>query len=286
MSPTRDARIRARARLLWQEDGCPDGGDTAYLEAARALIGIADSAGAGQIRPSDEQDGVEDAFLQDNLGEFPGRLTDQGDDRLVPFPTRRQAHMAARDEGGIMGELDGRTIAILATDGVEEVELTEPVKALRDAGARTVLVALHSGQIQAMKADVTPTRRYDVDLPVAQAAAVEFDGLVLPGGTTSPDHLRMDDDAVRFVREFVQAGKPIAAICHGPWTLIDAGGVNGHTMTSWRSLRADLTNAGAHWVDESVVTDGMLVTSRNPGDLKLFCPAIVTLFAGAAAHPA
>ncbi|GBQ30988.1 DJ-1/PfpI/YhbO family deglycase/protease [Gluconacetobacter azotocaptans] len=290
-SPLRDARIRAKARLLWQEDGCPDGGDAAYLEAARALVGMTDSAGAGQMRPSDEPEGVEDAFLQDNLGEFPSRLTDQGDDRLVPFPTRHQANMAGQAEGSLegtlMGALDGRTIAILATDGVEEVELTEPVKALRDAGARTVLVALHSGQIQAMKSDVTPTRRYDVDLPVAEAEAAEFDGLVLPGGTTSPDHLRMDDDAVRFVREFVQAGKPIAAICHGPWTLIDAGGVNGHVMTSWRSLRADLTNAGAHWVDESVVTDGTLVTSRNPGDLKLFCPAIVTLFSGvAAAHPA
>lgn len=186
-----------------------------------------------------------------------------------------------------MGDKDilaGRTIAILATDGVEEVELTEPVAALQKAGARTVLVSPHNGEIQAMQADVNPTRRYHVDTPVGQADAAKFDGLVLPGGTTSPDHLRMDAEAVRFVREFVQAHKPIAAICHGPWTLIDADGVRGHTMTSWPSLRADLTNAGAHWVDQDVVTDGTLVTSRNPHDLKAFCPAIVALFAAAPHH--
>ncbi|MBE7728471.1 type 1 glutamine amidotransferase domain-containing protein [Komagataeibacter sp. FXV3] len=182
------------------------------------------------------------------------------------------------------GRLAGRTIAILATNGVEEVELTEPVAALRQAGAQTVLVSPTHGSIQAMEADVHPTHRYPVDLLVAQAHARNFDGLVLPGGTTSPDHLRMDDDAVRFVREFVQADKPIAAICHGPWTLINANGVRGHRITSWPSLRADLTNAGAHWVDEEVVTDGALVTSRNPHDLKAFCPAIVALFAAAPHH--
>ncbi|WP_010507410.1 type 1 glutamine amidotransferase domain-containing protein [Komagataeibacter europaeus] len=182
------------------------------------------------------------------------------------------------------GRLAGRTIAILATNGVEEVELTEPVAALRQAGAQTVLVSPTHGSIQAMEADVHPTHRYQVDLLVAQAHARNFDGLVLPGGTTSPDHLRMDDDAVRFVREFVQADKPIAAICHGPWTLINANGVRGHRITSWPSLRADLTNAGAHWVDEEVVTDGTLVTSRNPHDLKVFCPAIVALFAAAHHH--
>ncbi|GAN95253.1 peptidase/protease C56/PfpI [Komagataeibacter europaeus NBRC 3261] len=182
------------------------------------------------------------------------------------------------------GRLAGRTIAILATNGVEEVELTEAVAALRQAGAQTVLVSPTHGSIQAMEADVHPTHRYQVDLLVAQAHARNFDGLVLPGGTTSPDHLRMDDDAVRFVREFVQADKPIAAICHGPWTLINANGLRGHRITSWPSLRADLTNAGAHWVDEEVVTDGTLVTSRNPHDLKAFCPAIVALFAAAHHH--
>ncbi|PYD48349.1 type 1 glutamine amidotransferase domain-containing protein [Novacetimonas pomaceti] len=185
---------------------------------------------------------------------------------------------ATRRDGG---SLAGLAIAILATNGVEEVELTDPAAALRQAGARTVLVSPQGGEIQAMEADVNPTNRYHVDMQVAQAHAHDFAGLVLPGGTTNPDHLRMDRDAVRFVREFVQEGKPVAAICHGAWTLIDAEGVRGHTMTSWPSLRTDLTNAGAHWVDRDVVTDGMLVTSRNPGDLKVFCPAIVAMFASA-----
>ncbi|MCE2563220.1 type 1 glutamine amidotransferase [Komagataeibacter sp. FNDCF1] len=182
--------------------------------------------------------------------------------------------------------LAGRTIAILATDGVEEIELTEPANAMKKAGAHTVIVSPAKGEIQAMQADVNPTRRYPVDLPVRDAHAQAFDGLVLPGGTTSPDHLRMDENCVRFVREFVEADKPIAAICHGPWTLINAGGVRGHTLTSWPSLRADLTNAGGHWVDQEVVTDGRLVTSRNPHDLKAFCPAIVALFASVPSHAA
>nr|WP_308719419.1 DJ-1/PfpI family protein [Komagataeibacter xylinus] len=149
------------------------------------------------------------------------------------------------------GTLAGRRIAFLATNGVEEVELSEPAAALRAAGAHTVLVAPEAGEIQAMKADVNPTRRLHVDMPVS------------------------------FVRAFVQADKPIAAICHGAWTLINAEGVRGHTLTSWPSLRVDLTNAGAHWVDRDVVRDGMLVTSRNPHDLKAFCPAIIALFAKA-----
>lgn len=201
----------------------------------------------------------------------------QAHSEQVPSPAPDQA---MRRNGG---SLAGRTIAILATDGVEEVELTDPAAALRQAGARTILVSPVRGEIQAMEADVHPTNRYHVDMQVSAAHAAEFDGLLLPGGTTSPDHLRMDHEAVRFVGEFVQAGKPIAAICHGPWTLIDAQGVSGHTLTSWPSLRADLTNAGGHWVDRPVVTDGMLVTSRNPGDLKVFCPAIVALYASAPA---
>ncbi|WP_395370862.1 type 1 glutamine amidotransferase domain-containing protein [Komagataeibacter diospyri] len=206
---------------------------------------------------------------QDNTAAMPDAIPLH--DTETHADTDMQAHRHDR--------LEGRTIAILATNGVEEVELTEPVAALRNAGAQTVLVSPTHGYIQAMEGDIHPTHRYQVDLLVSQAHARNFDGLVLPGGTTSPDHLRMDDDAVRFVREFVQADKPIAAICHGPWTLINANGVRGHRITSWPSLRADLTNAGAHWVDEEVVTDGMLVTSRNPHDLKAFCPAIVALFA-------
>lgn len=179
-----------------------------------------------------------------------------------------------------MAGLSGRTIAILATNGVEEVELVKPGEALRDAGASTVLVSPQRGEIQAMTADVHPARTYLVERLVMVARADAFDGLVLPGGTTNPDQLRIDDASVAFVRHFVEAGKPIAAICHGAWTLIEAGGVAGHRMTSWPSLRTDLVNAGAEWVNEEVVEDGLLVTSRRPDDLPAFCSAIVRLFAG------
>ena len=177
-----------------------------------------------------------------------------------------------------MSGISGRRIAVLATDGVEEVELTEPVRALRQAGATVSIVSLEPGQFQAMQQDVNPSGKIDVDLTVAEATADQFDGLLLPGGTTNPDKLRMDDRAVGFVRGFVATGKPIAAICHGPWTLINAEGVRGRRMTSWPSLQVDLQNAGATWVDETCVRDGTLVTSRNPHDLPAFCEAIVGLF--------
>ena len=175
--------------------------------------------------------------------------------------------------------ISGRRIAVLATDGVEEVELTEPVRALREAGATVSIVSLKPGQFQAMQQDVNPSSKINVDQTVAEARADHFDGLVLPGGTTNPDKLRIDEAAVAFVKGFVDADKPIAAICHGPWTLINAGGVAGHTMTSWPSLQTDLRNAGAEWVDKTCVRDGKLVTSRNPKDLPAFCEAIVELFA-------
>ena len=178
-----------------------------------------------------------------------------------------------------MAGISGRKIAVLATDGVEEVELTEPVKALKQAGANVTIVSLKPGQFQAMKQDVNPSSKIDVDQTVAEARAEQFDGLVLPGGTTNPDKLRMDEQAVAFVKGFVDAEKPIAAICHGPWTLINAGGVAGHKMTSWPSLQTDLRNAGAAWVNETCVRDGRLVTSRNPDDLPAFCEAILELFA-------
>ena len=178
-----------------------------------------------------------------------------------------------------MPTITGRRIAVLATDGVEEVELTTPVEALRAAGALITLVSLKAGRIQAMNEDVNPAGTHQVDLAVAEADAASFDGLLLPGGTTNPDKLRLDEDAVNFVKGFVSSGKPIAAICHGPWMLINAGGVAGHTMTSWPSLQADLRNAGATWIDQTVVKDGKLVTSRNPKDLPAFCEAIVALFA-------
>ncbi len=177
------------------------------------------------------------------------------------------------------GTLDGRTIAILATDGVEEVELTKPAEALREAGASVVVVSPKTDKIQAMNNDVEMASTIPVDLELANASSSAFDGLVLPGGTTNPDKLRTDERAVRFVRQFVEAGKPIAAICHAPWTLIEAGAVKGKTLTSWPSLRTDLQNAGATWIDETVVHDGKLVTSRNPKDLPAFCEKIVELFA-------
>lgn len=176
--------------------------------------------------------------------------------------------------------LSHKTIAVLATDGFEQVELTKPVEALKAAGAKVVIVSLEAGEIQGFnhhdKGDKTP-----VDIKVADADVENYDGLLLPGGVISPDALRMDDAAVAFVEAFGRAGKPIAAICHGPWTLIDAGLVNGRRMTSWPSLRTDLTNAGAQWVDEAAVTDGGLVTSRNPDDIPAFCEAAINAYAAA-----
>ena len=176
-------------------------------------------------------------------------------------------------------ELNGRAIAILATDGVEEVELTSPMEALRAAGATVTVVSPGSGPLQALNNDVAPRREIALALAHARAAPGEFDGILLPGGTTNPDKLRTDERAVRFVRHFVDSDKPIAAICHGAWTLINADGVRNHRLTSWPSLRQDLRNAGAEWVDEPCVVSGKLVTSRNPGDLPAFNAAITTLFA-------
>lgn len=174
--------------------------------------------------------------------------------------------------------LTGKTIAILATDGFEQIELTKPVEAVKAAGAKTVIVSLESGDIQGFnhhdKGD-----RTSVDLTVADADASAFDGLLLPGGVISPDALRTSEAAVGFVRAFGDAGKPIAAICHGPWTLIDAGLVEGRRMTSWPSLKTDLANAGAHWVVEEVVVDQGLITSRKPDDIPAFCHAAIMAFA-------
>lgn len=172
-----------------------------------------------------------------------------------------------------------RRVAILATSGVEDVELVQPRAALAKAGIETVLVSVAPGEIQAMNHDVEPARKHRVDMTVGQAADVDFDGLVLPGGTTNPDALRINEAAVAFVRGFVAERKPIAAICHGAWTLIEAGGVKGRTMTSWPSLHTDLVNAGAAWVDQEVAHDGNLVTSRNPHDLPAFCAAVVAQYA-------
>jgi protease I len=177
------------------------------------------------------------------------------------------------------GRLDGTRVAILATDGVERVELEQPRDALRDAGARTELLSLHGGEIQARQNDLESAGTFSVDGLVSDASTGDYDALLLPGGTVNPDKLRMDDTAVAFVRDFVASGKPVAAICHGPWTLIEADAVRGRTLTSFPSIRTDLRNAGAQVVDEEVCRDGNLVTSRSPQDLPAFCAAVVEHFA-------
>ena len=171
-------------------------------------------------------------------------------------------------------ELQGKTIAILATDGVEQVELTEPRKALEEAGATTELVSLEEGEIQGFE-HLDKGDTFRVDATASGADAADYDGLVLPGGVANPDFLRADDDAVAFVRSFFEAGKPVAVICHGPWTLVEADVVRGRTLTSWPSLRADISNAGGQWVDEEVHVDNGLVTSRKPDDLPAFCDKLV-----------
>jgi protease I len=179
------------------------------------------------------------------------------------------------------GELKGRTIAVLATDGVEQVELTEPVKALKEAGAEVKVVS-DKDEIQAFKHH-DKANNIPADEKLNDAEPDEFDGLVLPGGVINPDALRLMPEAIDFVRHFVREKKPIAAICHGPWTLIDAGGVKGKTMTSWPSLKTDLSNAGAKWVDERVVADAGLITSRKPDDLPAFTKKMVEAFSHAGA---
>jgi protease I len=165
--------------------------------------------------------------------------------------------------------LNGKYVAILVADGFEQVELTEPRKALADAGARTAIVSPAKGTVQGWN-HFEKGERFDVDVPLSAARASEFDALLLPGGVANPDQLRTMPQAVSFIREFFEAGKPVAAICHGLWPLIDAGVARGRTVTSWPSLKADLTNAGATWVDQEVVTDRGLVSSRKPDDIPAF----------------
>ena len=173
--------------------------------------------------------------------------------------------------------LTGKTIAFLAAEGVEQVELTEPWKAVAAAGATPELISLEPGEVQAFnhldKADT-----FKVDKTVADADASDYDGLVLPGGVANPDFLRGDDNAVGFVRRFFEQGKPVGVICHGPWTLVEAGVVKGRKITSWPTLKTDIGNAGGNWVDEEVVVDAGLVSSRNPDDLPAFCAKIVEEF--------
>ncbi len=171
-------------------------------------------------------------------------------------------------------ETYGKRVAILATDGFEQVELTEPLNRLREAGAQVEVVSPRGGQIQGMDHQ-EKGQMVMVDLTLDQADPQNYDCLVLPGGVANPDSLRMNKEAVDFVEYFNQTGKLVAAICHGPWTLIEADMVRGRTMTSWPSLKTDLRNAGATWVDQEVVVDGNLITSRKPDDLGAFCDEII-----------
>jgi protease I len=171
-------------------------------------------------------------------------------------------------------QLNGKRVAFLATDGVEQVELTRPWEAVKQAGGRPELVSLSSGEIQGFehldKADTFP-----VDTTVRDASADDYDGLVLPGGVANGDFVRADQDAVAFTRAFFELGKPVASICHAAWTLVEADVVRGRTLTSWPSLQTDIRNAGGEWVDKEVVVDEGLVTSRNPDDLDAFCDKLV-----------
>ncbi|MFO1089658.1 MAG: type 1 glutamine amidotransferase domain-containing protein [Hyphomicrobiales bacterium] len=176
--------------------------------------------------------------------------------------------------------LDGLTVAILATDGFEQSELMEPRRALDAAGAQTRVVSPKDGEIKGWSGgDWGET--VEVDVPLKEASAADYDALLLPGGVMNPDKLRMDKAAVAFVQAFVDAGKPVAAICHGPWTLIETGKMDGRRMTSWPSLQTDLVNAGVNWTDRPCVRDGNLVTSRNPGDVPVFNKEMIELFGDA-----
>ena len=175
-------------------------------------------------------------------------------------------------------ELKGKTIAFLATDGVEQVELTKPWQAIEGAGAKVELISLEPGEIQGYN-HLDKGDTFKVDRTVSDADPAGYDGLVLPGGVANPDALRMNDDAVKFTRGFFDHGLPVAAICHAPWLLVEAGVVEGRTVTSWPSLQTDIRNAGGKWVDQEVVVDEGLTTSRKPDDLPAFCAKAIEEFA-------
>jgi protease I len=175
--------------------------------------------------------------------------------------------------------LKGKKVAILAADMFERVELEEPRKALEDAGAETEIVSIHDGEIQGFD-HFDPANKVKVDKTVEEVSTDDYDALLIPGGVGNPDQLRGDENAVAFVREFNEAGKPMAVICHGPWMLVESGVVRGRTVTSWPTLETDIRNAGGEWVDEEVCVDGNLVTSRKPDDIPAFNEKMLELFAG------
>ena len=186
----------------------------------------------------------------------------------------------ANESGAARGALAGRRIAVLATDGVEQVELVEPVRALEAAGAEVDLISLEPGEIQCFN-HLDKGDRLPVDRTVDEARAGDYDGLLIPGGVANPDRLREDERAVALVRDFVERDKPVAAICHGPWLLVEADAVRGRTLTSWPSLKTDIRNAGGEWEDRETVVDQKLLTSRKPADLPAFCDKLVTMLTSA-----
>src|SRR5215217_1539500 len=177
-------------------------------------------------------------------------------------------------------ELQGRKVAILiAPVGTEQVEFTEPKKAVEEAGATVDVVGIETGEAQTMNSDVNPGETFTVEMTFSDVATEDYDALIVPGGTVGADNLRGSEEAVSFVHSFFEAGKPVGVICHGPWTLVEADVLKGRTITSWPSLETDIRNAGGNWVDEEVHVDSGLVSSRNPDDLDAFCPKIVEEFA-------